>query len=185
MSIANNIDGSSGSTNQLFDLLTVVSNPAVYQTKLKALEDATAEHKKYVELVGPASDILALKEKAKKDAQEAANVLDSAKQQATGLISDAKAQSSDIVAVAKTEASKLKADAQDVMDAAKLVKTQADSAAAQAVQAQAKADANLASAAEKSKLLDKAIADANAAKEGAEALKAEIVAKQKAFIESL
>jgi len=185
MSITNNIDRSSGSSSQLFDLLTVVSNPAVYQTKLKALEDATAEHKKYVELVGPASDILALKEKSQKDAQEAANVLDSAKQQATGLISDAKAQASDIVAVAKTEASKLKTDAQDVMDAAKLVKTQADSAATQAVQVQAKVDANLASAAEKAKLLDKAIADANAAKEDAEALKAEIVAKQKAFIESL
>jgi len=185
MSITNNIDGSSGSSSQLFDLLTVVSNPAVYQTKLKALEDATAEHKKYVELVGPASDILTLKAKAQKDAQEAAGVLDSAKQQATSLISDAKAQASDIVAVAKTEASKLKADAQDVMDAAKLVKTQADSAATQAVQAQAKADANLASAAEKAKLLDKAIADANATKEDAEAVKAEIVAKHKAFIESL
>ena len=185
MSIANNIDGSSGSTNQLFDLLTVVSNPAVYQTKLKALEDATAEHKKYVELVGPASDILTLKEKSQKDAQEAAGVLDSAKQQATGLISDAKVQASDIVALAKTEASKLKADAQDVMDAAKLVKTQADSAAAQAVQAQAKAELASAEANAKVKELDKAIADANATKEDAEAVKAEIVAKHKAFIESL
>ena len=183
--ITNNIDGSSGSSSQLFDLLTVVSNPAVYQTKLKALEDATAEHKKYVELVGPASDILTLKEKSQKDAQEAANVLDSAKQQATGLISDAKVQASDIVAVAKTEASKLKADAQQVVIMANAIKDKAELTASQAVQAQAKADANLASAAEKSKLLDKAIADANAAKEDAEVLKAEIVAKQKAFIESL
>jgi len=183
--INTNIDGSSGSTSQLFDLLTVVSNPAAYQTKLKALEDATAEHKKYVELVGPASDILKLKEKSQKDAQEAAGVLDSAKQQATSLISDAKAQASDIVALAKTEASKLKADAQDVMDAAKLVKTQADRAATQAVQAQAKADFAVAEANAKVKELDKAIDDAQAAKDAANALKADILAKHKAFIASL
>jgi len=185
MSISTNIDGSSSSTNQLFDLLTVVSNPAVYQTKLKALEDATAEHKKYVELVGPASDILTLKAKSQKDAQEAASVLDSARQQATDLISDAKAQASGIVAVAKTEADNIKADAQQVVIMANAIKTKAEFTASQAAQTQVNAEAVVKEANNKVIQLDKEIADAQTAKDAANALKADILAKHKAFIASL
>lgn len=58
MSISTNIDGSVGGANILDLLATVVSNPAVYEAKLKALQDAVAENKKYVELIGPASDIV-------------------------------------------------------------------------------------------------------------------------------
>ena len=50
--IGSSIDGSS--SNQLFDLLKVVANPEVYSEKVKSLEDAIAENKKYVELVAPA-----------------------------------------------------------------------------------------------------------------------------------
>ena len=185
MSIANNIDGTSGSSSQLFDLLTVVSNPTLYQEKLQSLEAAIAENKKYVALVGPASDILALKEKAQKDSENAAEVLDSAKQQATELISDAKTQASSIVSTAKSEADNLKADAQQVVIMANAIKAQAESAASQVAQTQANAEAVAKEASNKVIQLNKEIADAQAAKDAANALKADIIAKHKAFIASL
>ena len=58
MSIATDITGGggSGSASQLLDLL---ANPDAYKTKLQAMESATAEYKKYVEAIGPASEIVA------------------------------------------------------------------------------------------------------------------------------
>ena len=185
MSISNNIDGTSGSSSQLFDLLTVVSNPALYQEKLQSLESSIAENKKYVDLVGPASDILALKEKAKKDAEDAAEVLENAKQQAAKLVSDANQQASKSIATAKSEADNLKADAQQVVIMANALKAQAESAAAKAAQTQVNAEAVVKEANNKVIQLDKEIADAQTAKDAANALKAEIVAKHKAFIASL
>jgi cell division septum initiation protein DivIVA len=184
--IINNIDGSTGNSTQILDLLSLVAaDPKVYQSKLKALEDATAEHKKYVELISPASDILTLKEKSQKDAQEAAKALADAKAEAKSIVSDATEKAKSLIANAQDSANTLVKDAKSIKsqaDADLLVAKQAQS---KADRAQSKADSNSASAAEKSKLLDKAIADTNAAKEDAEAVKAEIIAKHKAFLESL
>jgi cell division septum initiation protein DivIVA len=184
--IANNIDGSSGGSSQILELLSLVAaDPKVYQSKLKALEDATAEHKKYVELVGPVADILTIKAKAKADLDEAAKTLSEAKQQAADLVSEAKAQAKSLIDNAQDSANILVEDAKSIKsqaDADLLVAKQAQS---KADRAQSKADSNSASAAEKSNLLDKAIADANAAKEAAEVVKAEILAKHEEFIKSL
>jgi cell division septum initiation protein DivIVA len=184
--IANNIDGSSGGSSQILELLSLVAaDPKVYQSKLKALEDATAEHKKYVELVGPASDILTIKAKVKADLDEAAKALADAKTEAKSIVSDAKEKAKGLIDTAQDSANTLVEDAKSIKsqaDADLLVAKQAQS---KADRAQSKADSNSASAAEKSKLLDKAIADTNAAKEDAEAVKAEIIAKHKAFLESL
>lgn len=184
--IANNIDGSSGGSSQILELLSLVAaDPKVYQSKLKALEDATAEHKKYVELVGPASDILTIKAKAKADLDEAVKTLSETKQQAADLVAEAKAQAKSLIDTAQDSANTLIEDAKSIKsqaDADLLVAKQAQS---KADREQSKADAALISATEKSKSLDKAIADTNAAKEDAEAVKSEIIAKHKAFIESL
>ena len=68
MSISTNIDGSTvGGANQLLDLLSLVSNPAVYEAKVKSLQNAIAENQKYVEAVAPVSEILDLREKIKAD----------------------------------------------------------------------------------------------------------------------
>jgi cell division septum initiation protein DivIVA len=184
--IANNIDGSSGGSSQILELLSLVAaDPKVYQSKLKALEDATAEHKKYVELVGPASDILTIKAKVKADLDEAAKTLSEAKQQAADLIAEAKAQAKELVDAAKLTATGLKSDAKKALEVANITKSQAETAAAQAAQAQVEADSAIAQAEERVKSLDKAIAEAKVAKEAANAIKTEIIAKHKAFIESL
>ena len=184
--IANNIDGSSGGSSQILELLSLVAaDPKVYQSKLKALEDATAEHKKYVELVGPAADILTIKAKAKADLDEAAKTLSDAKTEAKSIVAGATEKAKSLIDTAQDSANILVEDAKSIKsqaDADLLVAKQAQS---KADRAQSKADSNSASAAEKSKLLDKVIADTNAAKEDAEAVKAEIVAKHKAFLESL
>lgn len=184
--IANNIDGSSGGSSQILELLSLVAaDPKVYQSKLKALEDATAEHKKYVELVGPASDILTIKAKVKADLDEAAKTLSDAKTEAKSIVSDAKAQAKSLIDNAQDSANILVEDAKSIKSQADADLLVAKKAQSKADRAQSKADSNSASAAEKSSLLDKAIADTNAAKEDAEAVKAEIVAKHKAFLESL
>lgn len=182
--ISNSIDGSS--SNQVLDLLSIISgNPEVYASKLKALQDATAEHKKFVEAVGPAGDIIGLRNQAIADREVAKQELDSAKVEAQALSAQAKADAQSAVEEAKSKAAEIvsEAEAQKVTADALLAKAQQANAAA--IKAQAKADGDTAAAQAKSLELDKAIADTQAATKDAEATKADIIAKHKAFIESL
>ena len=160
MSISTNIDGSSGASSQLFDLLTVVSNPQAYQAKLKALEDATAESKKFVELVAPASEIIALKEKSKADAQEAADVLSEAKSKAQTVVADANRKAKDIVSEAQSEAEEAISGAAIVRAEADKLLTQAKAELAAAQKAKADAEQARASAESKAQELEQAIAEA-------------------------
>jgi len=183
--ISTNIDGTSGSSNQLFDLLTVVANPASYQEKLKALEDATAENKKYVELVGPASDVLALRDKARDDAAKAAQALKDAENKASEIVAGAEARANVIVSTAQEQAEAVREQAQEVLSEARSFKVQVDKASAQAEQIQSRAEAAIASAQAKSEKLDKALADAQEAKEEFVNAREDLIAKHKAFIASL
>ena len=55
MSIATDITGGAGgSASQLLDLL---ANQDAYKAKLQAMENATAEYKKYVDAVGTATEV--------------------------------------------------------------------------------------------------------------------------------
>ena len=137
--ISTNIDGTSGATGQLFDLLTVVADPKAYQAKIKALEDATAENKKFVELVGPASDIVSLKEKALADTEAAKAALAEAKQKAGELVKAANEKAAGIVADAQAQGAALKQAAQAELDEAKAAKAEAKSAAKAATTRQAEA----------------------------------------------
>jgi cell division septum initiation protein DivIVA len=183
--ISTNIDGTSGSSNQLFDLLTVVANPKEYQSKIQALEDAIAENKKYVDLVGPASDILALKEKAKADADKAAKALKDAEQKAGDIVAGAEARADVIISSAQERADSIAEKAQALMSEARSAKALADSAAAQAAQTQSRAEAAIASAAAKSEQLDEALEKAKQAKEDLASARADLIAKHQAFIKSL
>jgi cell division septum initiation protein DivIVA len=184
MSIANNITGGSAS-NQLLDLLAVVANPDVYKAKLDALDAATAENKKYVEALAPASEIIDLREQVKALKQEAVNALEKAKADAAQIVGTANAKADGIVNAAQRTADTLVAAAvaskADADQAANLNKT----ALAEAKNMTAAAEAAKASAEAKAIELAKAIADANAAKADAEATKASIIAKQEAFIKGL
>jgi colicin import membrane protein len=99
--------GAGGDASQVFSLLAVVANPAVYGEKLKALVTATEENKKYIALVAPASEILDLREQAEKDRKAAAVELDSAKQVAAQTKADAKTDAAAEIAAAKKEAARL------------------------------------------------------------------------------
>lgn len=183
--IATSIDGSVGGSNQLLDLLAVVANPESYAEKVKRLEEATAENKKYVELVAPASDILELRERARDALTAAEEQLVAAKAEADGIVKDARAEAKGIRDKAKAEAKALKdqADAQLAAIAGDRENVLAAEREAKSAAAEAKRNAT-----NHKKLADAAKAEsaaAAAALEEAVALKADIIAKHKAFIESL
>lgn len=183
--ISTNIDGTSGSSNQLFDLLTVVANPKEYQTKIQALEDAIAENKKYVELVGPASDVLGLRDKARDDAAKAAQALKDAEKKASEIVAGAEARANVIVSTAQEQADSVREQAQEILSEARSFKVQVDKAAAQAEQTQSRAEAAIASTQVKSEKLDKALVDAQASKDEFVKVREDLINKHKAFIASL
>lgn len=184
MSIATSITGGSAS-NPLLDLLAIVANPDAYKEKIDALDAATAENKKYIEAIGPASEIVELRDQAKGLRQEADDYKKAAIAQADADLLAAQEQ-----ARKTTAAAKIKAD--DLIDQANTTKAQADGliskvqeelaaaerAKVEAVKAQAVAEA-------KATELAQALADAATAKADAETVKADILAKHQAFIKGL
>lgn len=184
MSIANSITGGS-SSNQLMDLLAVVANPDVYKAKLDVLDAATAENKKYVEAIGPASEIVALRDQAKADAQAKKDTLAQAKEEAVQIVSNANTKADGIVSAAQSTAETMIASAVAAKDEADLAAKQNKAALLETKKATAAAEAAKVIAEEKAAELVKAVADADAAKADAEATKASIIAKQEAFIKGL
>jgi MarR-like DNA-binding transcriptional regulator SgrR of sgrS sRNA len=184
MSISTSITGGSAS-NQLMDLLAVVANPDVYKAKLDALDAATAENKKYVEAIGPASEIVALREQEKSLRAEAESYKNETVAQANAGLAVAKTQAASIVSAAKA-----KVDA--MLEAANVSKDKADAALGEvqaallaAKKSQEKAEAAEAIANAQSKELAKTQAELDQALADAQALKASIIAKQEAFIKGL
>jgi len=184
MSIATSITGGSASS-QLMDLLTVMADPNAYKAKLDALEAATAENKKYVEALGPASEIVDLRDKAKASREEADAykttttaeadaVLVAAKDQAATIVADAKDQAKKLV-----EAAKVKTDAANaLMDKALGAQAQVDAAVAAATAAQADYEAKAAD-------LGARMAAAATAQAEAEAYRDSLAAKAQAFAKGL
>ena len=176
---------SGGGSNQLLDLIAIVTNPEAYTAKLKVLQDAISEHKKLIDVVGPAKDIVELREKAASSAAEASAALAQAKVDAVNLVSEAKVQAKELSKVAQGKANDIlaKAKAVDAEVQGKLAELEKSLGGAAALQNTANAkvveyDAKL------QKLED---AQAKLALDKAEiaAGKAALLAKHKAFIESL
>jgi hypothetical protein len=184
MSIATNITGGA-SSNQLMDLLAVVANPDVYKAKLDALDAATAENKKYIELAAPASEILAMREQIKAKNAEADAELADAKERAANAVKEAKEKADSLVSTAQAKADILLAAAAEnkAYRDSVLAQAKAELAAAQ----QAKDDALKAQAIAEAKAseLTQALEAAEAAKAEAEAVKADILAKHQAFVQGL
>lgn len=183
--ISTNIDGSVPGSNTLADLLALIADPKAYASKLAELEKATAENKKYVELIGPASEIDKLRSDAALDRENAAAATEFAKKFSKTLMDEAKEDAAAIVAKAKedakelrdeakvvnAEAKKLKAALADALEDTKAAKFEADAKVAEAAATAAEANA-------KAEELAKAAADLAAEKEA-------IAARHKQFIESL
>jgi cell division septum initiation protein DivIVA len=186
MSISTNIDGSiGGGANQLLDLLSLVSNPAVYEAKVKSLQATIAENQKYVEAVAPVSEILDLREKVKADKAASVTALAEAKVKADGIVKTAQDKADGIIADANAKATQLTSEAQAVADDAKWAQAEARKGANDVKKAKAEYDALSASLSGQQAQLAKAQADADAAKKEAEDLKADLIAKHTAFIKSL
>ena len=185
MSIATNIDGTSGGANQLLDLLALVSNPAVYENKIKALQSVTDEYNKAIALVGPADEVLALRQKAQDDQSNATKLLAEAAEQAQALVAEAKAEAAEIVKTAKDQAAKAIANAKAQSDAVEADKTAVETLRAEVSKDQAVLASQQAEVQTKLELAELIAEQAKQAKAEAEALKADVIAKHKAFIETL
>jgi len=184
MSIATSITGGS-SSNALMDLLAVVANPDVYKAKMDALDAATAENKKYVEALAPASEIFAMREQIKAKNAEADDALADARTRADAAVKAANENANGIVDAAQKTAESLvfaataaKAEADSILAQAKEAMRRAEVAQAAADNAKASADAQAEKLASTQAEMEQALADAQAAK-------ADILAKHQAFIKGL
>lgn len=184
--ISTNIDGSaSAGAAQLLDLLSIVSNPAVYEAKVRALQDSIAQHKAYVEAVSPVSEVLRLREQTQADQVAAAQVLAQANNEADQLLADAKAECDSLVAQATKQAAKLREDAQGVLAAAEAKQAAATKLFADASELQASLKAAQDAVAAREQALAALEQKASEAQADADAAKAAVLAKHQAFIESL
>jgi len=181
--ISYNIDGSS--QKPLLYFFSVIANPDVYANKLKELQAATEENKKYVEAVAPASDVVALRESLLQQNADAKAALDAASAQASQIISDARSSAASIIADAQTQAQGIVAQATQTKDNADALSAQVTAALADAKKAEKAAKA----ATEAAKTQSTNLAEAQAATQALQAevsdIKAALLAKTQAFIQGL
>lgn len=118
--ISTDITGGNAGASQLLDLLSLVANPQVYEAKIKSLQEATELNRKYVEAVGPANEVLDLRDKAKADRATAASELNAARDAAREAVSDAKKVASDLTKAANDAAVAKKAEAERLVVSAQL-----------------------------------------------------------------
>jgi hypothetical protein len=110
--ISTDITGNSGGdASQVFNLLAVVANPDMYAKKLTDMVNATEENKKFVALVGPANEILQIKEDSKRDREEAQKELQQAKVDAAEKKATATRAGKEALAKAEADAAAIRADA--------------------------------------------------------------------------
>ena len=180
--IASSIDGS----NSTLDLLsTLLADPTVYADKLKALTEATAENKKYVELVGPASEILATRAQADADRAAAEQAVADAKTLAMSIVGDAQADAAAILADAQGQADTLVAQAKAQKNQSDAMLSQAEISLADVKRAEAEAKAATAAANAQAQSLATAQAATEALQAEVADIKAALLAKTQAFIQGL
>ena len=184
MSIATSITGGS-SSNQLLDLLAVVANPDVYKAKLDALDAATAENKKYVEAIGPASEVVALRDEAKEKVAKAKDILAQAEARAEQIRQAANDSANTTVTEARAKAKSILDEATNAKSLAEELLSQTQVEAVTTQKAKAEAVKAQAAAQEKEQDLIQALEDAKIAKAEAEAAKLDILTKHQEFIQGL
>lgn len=183
--ISTNIDGSIPGSNALADVLALIANPTAYAAKLAELQAATDEYKKFVALIGPASEIEKLRSDAALDRENAAAATAFAKNFAATATAEAKAEAAVMIASAKEYADAIMSDSKAANADIKKLKASLAAAIADALTAKeasqvkiAEAETKAAEADAKAEALAKAQADLAAEKEA-------IAARHKQFLESL
>jgi hypothetical protein len=173
--IHTDITGGNSDASQVFNLLAVVANPDVYAEKMRTLMDATAEHNRLLALIGPASEILAIREQVDKDKKAFDESCAKEKEKIAQLKSSAQAASKEKISTATQKAD-------GIVAAAEQVKAEAERVMAEAVQALANADAAAKAAAKAQDKAEAAGAAAKAAQNSADQLLAEVEARRQALI---
>jgi cell division septum initiation protein DivIVA len=181
--ISYNIDGSS--QNQLLDFLSVIANPDVYSNKLKELQAATEENKKYVEAVAPVSDVIALRESLLKQNADAKAALDAANEQSDQILSDANVSAEAIIASAKAQAQAITEHADQIKKNADTLSLQAKAELADVKKSEKDAKLAMDEIKVQSDKFEKAQAATEALQVELAGIKAALLAKTKAFIEGL
>ena len=174
-----------GGSNQLMDLFAIVSNPDAYNSKIQALQDAINEHKKVIDAVGPAKDILGLREQTKSARDEAVAKIKDAQIKADEMLAAANAQAAATVSRTNEDMAALAAEAKAAKDEAKADAKAVKKALKDAEQAKADADAVVADYKARSGALADSQATLDAAIAEAQTVKNAIIAKHQAFIQGL
>lgn len=185
MSISTNIDGSVGGGNQLLDFISLVTNPKIYEAKIKTLQEATDKNQKFVELVAPATEILDLRDKLKADKAAATVALNEAKNKAEGIVKTAQETANSIIAEAQAKALLLVSEAQAATDDAKAAQSEARKAANELKKAKADFESTSNELQVQQAQLAKSQAYVDAVKKEIDETKADLIAKHTEFIKSL
>ncbi len=138
-----------GEADGMLALIKLVSEPDAYREKVKALVEATEEHKRFVALVGPADDVLTLREAAKADREAAKKELADSQIAADAARTNARKAAMEIVQKATEDRNEMLAKASAVVSDAKAKWDEVSRAQSAAAEAHQKALATQQAAAQK------------------------------------
>lgn len=182
--ISTSIDGSR-SSNQLFDMLAVIANPDVYNARLKELQEATEKHQQYVELLAPASDIISLQEKIRKESAESSKALEDARSLAKQIVDEANASAKAIIDKAIKEAEEMSAEAKNHLASAKSEQARAASLSGSVKKDREKYQGLVAEAQQEKEQIAVKLGELDAIIADLEKKKVEIREKHEAFLKEL
>lgn len=184
--ISRDITGSvSNGSEQLFNLLALVSNPKLYEEKIKELQDAVAKNQKYVDAVGHVDEVLRLRKEAADAAKAAKDKADESNRLAAEALRKAQAEASAVVSAARDSANKLNNEAKQAVDKANDLVKKAESRNLDVDVREVRLEKIESELKAKEAALVKALAEAEAAKSAALKAKEEVLAKHKAFLQGL
>jgi cell division septum initiation protein DivIVA len=183
--ISTNIDGSSGGSNQMFDLLSLLSNPDSYKTRLEALQKAIAENGKLIALAGPAQEIIAIRDNLLLDREDMKVTLSDAKTQAALMKKTAADNAEAVVAEANEASANIIAEAKAIKATAVAEAAETNQVLKAAKSTQANADSLKLAGEARLVELNKELSGAEKTRLEVEDLKASIISKHQDFIASL
>lgn len=115
MSLSGSFTTGGGPGVNIADLVMLISDDDKFKSRLKELSDIEAKAKEVVDVVGPASEIIQLREVAGKDRDEASKLLSDAIAKAEAIKEAASAEAKSIVSAAEVQASLIKDGAVSVV----------------------------------------------------------------------
>ena len=107
-----------GRSDPFLDMVKLMADPAELQKRMEAFRAAEERANSTIALVGPATEILAMRKQIEQDVAEAKSVLNVAREEAKLVVSQAEAKAAEIVKAAVSESQTAKAAAQATLDEA-------------------------------------------------------------------